>query len=72
MGKINKDALRFAGEGGSWRFGQKVCDLTEKIFRRRKHGKIFRVALDYLVKEDLTAAITAYAGLRRTRPADFV
>ena len=57
--------MRFAGEGGSaGGFGQKSLRPDgEKYFGRRKHGKIFRVALDYLVKEDLNLA--ANYGLRR-------
>ena len=57
--------MRFTGESGSAvRFGKKVCDLTEKnISTGESTAKIFRTALDYLVKEDLNLA--ASYGLRR-------
>jgi len=64
--KFNKDKLCGSLEkaGAPADLAKKVCDLTEKnISPGESTAKIFRTALDYLVKEDLNLA--ASYGLRR-------
>ena len=64
--KFNKDKLCGSLEkaGAPADLAEKVCDLTEKnISPGESTAKIFRTALDYLVKEDLNLA--ASYGLRR-------
>ena len=64
--KFNKDKLCGSLEkaGAPADLAKKVCDLTEKnISPGESTTKIFRTALDYLVKEDLNLA--ASYGLRR-------
>ena len=64
--KFNKDKLCVSLEkaGAPADLAEKVCDLTEKnISSGESTAKIFRTALDYLVKEDLNLA--ASYGLRR-------
>src|SRR3989304_1089113 len=64
--KFNKDKLCGSLEkaGAPADLAKKVCDLTEKNSSPgERTAKIFRTALDYLVKEDLNLA--ASYGLRR-------
>jgi len=64
--KFNKDKLCGSLEkaGAPADLAKKVCDLTERnISPGESTAKIFRTALDYLVKEDLNLA--ASYGLRR-------
>lgn len=64
--KFNKDKLCGSLEkaGAPLDLAKKVCDFTEKnISAGESTAKIFRTALDYLIKEDLTLA--ASYGLRR-------
>ena len=64
--KFNKDKLCGSLEkaGAPADLAKKVCDLTERnISHGESTAKIFRTALDYLVKEDLNLA--ASYGLRR-------
>ena len=64
--KFNKDKLCGSLEkaGAPADLAEKVCDLTEKnISPGESTAKIFRTALDYLIKEDLNLA--ASYGLRR-------
>ena len=64
--KFNKDKLCGSLEkaGAPADLAKKVCDLTEKnISPGESTAKIFRTALDYLIKEDLN--LVASYGLRR-------
>lgn len=64
--KFNKDKLcgSLKKAGAPLDLAKKVCDLTEKkISGGETTAKIFRTALDYLIKEDLNLA--ASYGLRR-------